>query len=199
MKTVIKYSIYATAFAFVAIYALRAMDDFGVKPEAVETFEQENPKLIKATEVYVEAVEKKVKNFEWESFKIQVQEALGIIEKQVDKVESTAVYAAEYAEETSEGLEDLQKDLEEADKSVEEFESKLDQAMESQVDYQETIDELELRIQEVLSLNKDKDKKRLRLVNGKKIARLEKKLFRTKDPVRKEKLRDLIKALSGEF
>ena len=199
MKTIIKYSIYATAFAFVAIYALRAMDEIGVKPETIQAFEQENPKLVKATEVYVETVERKVKNFEWELFKNQVQQALGIIEKQVDKVESTASYAAEHAEQTSEGLQDLQKELKEADKSVDNFESKLNDAMESQVNYQETIDELEQRIQEVIVLNKNKDKKRLRLINGKKIARLERKLFRTKDPVKKEKLRDLIKALSGEF
>jgi len=192
MKTIIKYSIYATVLAFAAIYTLRAMDTLNVKPEAVKVFEQENSELIKATGSYVDGVEKRVKNFKWEEFKRQVQEALGTMDTKINNVESTANYVAENVESNS-------KELEQTNNSVEEFEERLDDTVESQEDYQETIDQLESRINEVIEMNKDKDRKRLRLVNAKKISRLEKKLFRTNNEVKKEKIRDLIIALGGDY
>ena len=185
MKTVIKYSFYFTVLAFVAVYSLQAMDNIGVKPEAIEKLESNNPKVVETTKSYVKYVEKKAKNFEWEKFKEQIQEALGLLEEKVENVSEVADQA-----------------IDESDKiknEVEEIVENLDGAVESQVNYEETIDDLEAKIQEIISINKNKDKQRLRLVNAKKIARLEKRLFRTKDPVKREKLRELIKALSGEF
>lgn len=195
IKWILKLGITAVALLFLGVYFIRATNYTGVEIEPVEVFKKNNKTTIASADRAVRGIENEVKNFEWEKFKEKVSNLITTFQGEVD---SEISLIQESQNQLTDNLGNLDDKLIDVDNDFDELEEQFDGALKNQEDYQEKIDLLENKIQEVLMDNKDKDKKRLRLVNGKKISRLEKKLFRTKDPIKKEKLRELIKALSGE-
>lgn len=196
IKFIFKLGLGAMAIMFAGVYFIRATESTGVQIESVESFKQNNLATVESADNVVRFVEAEVSNFQWEEFKGRMS---NLFESFKGDVENNIQDVKESQQQVSDSLSTFNVEVEEFSNDIEELENQFDEAVSTQEDYQEKIDLLESKIEEVLDANKMKDKKRLRLVNAKKIAKLEKRLFRTKDPIKRERLRDLIRALSGEY